>query len=92
MAEVIQVDHVTGAKEGDLRVWWFHSIPGVPRYTLVGSPTEAATVLAALTQEDLANPAVTDNAGGLEVFEDGKWSEWYDEEGDDIDAFMEGSA
>lgn len=28
------------------------------------------------------------NVGGLEVFEDGEWCEWYDDDGDDIGTVM----
>ena len=89
MAEVIQVDQVVDAKEGDLRVWWVRNVPGSADFHLVESLKEAVVIINALTQSDLKNPYVESNAGGLEVYEDGEWCEWYDEEGDDIDAWEE---
>ena len=61
-----------------------------PKETLEGEIKEAITKLDELTKADLANPCVTDNVGGLEVFEigqahNGEWVEWYDEDGEDID-------
>lgn len=29
------------------------------------------------------------NAGGLMAFEDGEWSDWHSEEGDDFDTYMD---
>ena len=42
-----------------------------------------------LTKEDLKNEDVIANAYGLEIFEDGEWSEYYDEKGRNIDKIME---
>lgn len=38
---------------------------------------------------DLNSQQVTDNAGGLEVFEDDDWAEWLDDEGRDILAVID---
>ncbi len=85
MAQVIQADRVVNAEEGDLRVWWITNPPSPAEYHLVSSPAGAINVLQKLATADLENPDVWGNVGGLEVFEDGEWTEWYDEEGDNID-------
>lgn len=86
MARVIQTDKVIDAKEGDLRVYWIRNVPGSAEFTIVSSPANAINVLQKLTTADLRDPRVTSNVGGLEVFEDGGWTEWYDDEGNDIDS------
>ena len=88
MARVIQADEVINAEEGDLRVWWSRNRNPM-EFHIVGSPEEAVKVLENLAQADLADESVITNTGGLEMYEDGDWSEWYDTEGDDIDAFAE---
>ena len=73
------------AKEGQLRVWWIQNPPSEPEYHEVASIEEAIRVLDKLERSDLENEAVWCNAGGLEVFEDNQWSEFYDSHGQDID-------
>ncbi len=79
-------------KEGDLRVWWIPQVPmRQPFHVDVDSPKEASKILGVLAYYDLfqyENKVRPDyaNVGGLEVFEDGEWCEWYDEDGDDIDS------
>lgn len=81
------------AKEGDLRVWWIPQVP-MPAFNVpVATPHEAAKLLDVLAKYDLfqlehnIKPDYS-NTGGLSVFEDGEWSEWYDEEsGEDIDGW-----
>ena len=89
MAQVIQADKVIDAEEGDLRVYWIRNVPGPAEFTIVSSPAGAINVLQKLTAADLDNPLVTSNVGGLEVFEDNEWTEWYDDEGNDIDSLNE---
>ncbi len=78
------------ATEGDLRVWW---VPQVPMQAfLVDVPdTESAILLLntlgrydAFQFENNIKPDYC-NAGGLEVFEDGEWVEWENEDGECID-------
>ena len=89
MARVIQADKVIDAEEGDLRVWWIRNPPNPAEFTLVASPAEAAETLQSFTEADLHNRHVESNTGGLEVFEDDEWTEWYDDEGNDIDNLSE---
>ena len=84
MAKIIQIDKVIDAKEGDLRIWWIHNPPSPPGFILIDSPDEAVLLLDRLGEFDIEN-GIQANVGGLEVFEDGEWTEWYDEEGNDID-------
>ena len=70
-------------KKGDLRVWWIPQVPMHPFRVPVASPSEAAKVLDVLADYDLfqlENNVKPDycNAGGLEVFESGEWTEWYE--------------
>ena len=80
-------------KEGDLQIWWIPQVPMHPFTTPVGGPAEAKKllgVLAAYDQFQFDNRIKPDycNAGGLSVFEDGEWVDWYDPEtGDDIDSW-----
>ncbi len=75
---------------GDLRVWHIPQIPGKPFHATVISIEQAKLVLSVLANYDIfqfKNRIKPDyaNAGGLEVFEDGDWCEWEDEEGNSID-------
>lgn len=78
-------------KEGDLRVWHIPQIPDShPFYVPVKTIEEAKLLLDALGDYDWYlwkhNHRVDySNASGLEVFEDGDWMEWEDEDGNDID-------
>lgn len=78
-------------KEGDLKVWWIPQVPGKAFEVPVKSPEEAILIMDTLAQYDifqLENNIKPDycNAGGLNVFEDGDWSNWYHPETDkDID-------
>lgn len=75
------------SKENQLRVWWSSQVPitkGKTEFYLVSCIDEAKLKLSILAKRDLENPFVTDNIGGLEIFQDGKFCEWQDEFGDDI--------
>lgn len=82
------------AKEGDLRVWHIPQVPGNSFYVGVDSPEEAAKIMGVLADYDLfqlqerVKPDYS-NAQGLQVFEDGEWVDWYSEDGEDIDEWMQ---
>jgi len=76
-------------RNGDLRVWHIQNPPDEPKWHDVKTPEEAVSLIDKLAQQDLANPRIWGNAISLAVYEDGDWVEWYDDEGDDIDAFAE---
>jgi hypothetical protein len=81
-------------KEGDLRVWWIPQVPMEAFNVDVQTPQEAHKILQVLADYDLfqyENRVKPDyaNAGGLNVFEDGEWCSWYDEDGDSIDEWAE---
>lgn len=76
------------------RVWWIPQIPMKAFRVAVDTIDEAALILDTLANYDLFqyhNRVKPDysNAGGLEVFENGEWTEWDDGDGRDIDAWME---
>lgn len=71
--------------EGDLAVWWVRNPPRKAERYPVPHLEAAAAKLLELTKRDLANSSVFANAGGLNIFENGEWVTWYDENGNDID-------
>ncbi len=82
---------------GSLRVWWIPQVPMTPFRQPVSSVAEAKLLLDTLARYDafqLEHRVKPDysNAGGLEVFEDGEWTDWYDEDGNDIDSIESGAA
>ena len=72
-------------KMTEYRVWRCINFPSPAKHYPVNSPEEGADKINKLAKIDLRNPRVGANAFGLEVFEDGEWVEWYDEDGNDID-------
>lgn len=80
-------------KNGDLQVWWCPQVPMKSFECSVGSIREGALLLDALARYDLfqfENRIKPDycNAGGLQVYCDGDWEDWYDDDGNDIDDRM----
>lgn len=81
---------------GALRVWHIPQVPGKPFHVEIPAGRSqsiqialACQILDALATYDLfqyENRIKPDyaNAQGLEVFEDGEWIEWMDEDGNDI--------
>lgn len=68
-----------------LRVWWISNPPRKPFHFYVDTIEEAKIVSTALAKYDLyLGDMVSCNAQGLETFEEGEWSEYYDEEGNDL--------
>ena len=82
------------AKQGELRVWHIPQVPGQSFHVSVETPEEAIKILKILAEYDMfqyeenIKPDYS-NAAGLEVFEDGEWSEWYNDIGEDIDEYAE---
>ena len=72
------------------RVWHIPKVDGDPFYVDVDSPTEGKKIMDILVFYDLFtfSQGVRTNytyKQGLEVFEDGKWREWHDKYGRNID-------
>lgn len=86
--DIIQVDKRVNAEEGDLSVWWIRNPPAPAEFWSVASVEEAVRILKETATNDIAM-GVQVNVAGVEVFEDGEWCEWYDEDGNDIDAVMD---
>lgn len=72
-----------------LRVWWIRQVPNKPEYFEVKDIAEALAKLRELERADLANKSIQSNAGGLEIFKDESWEEYYGEEGRSIDEITE---
>lgn len=77
-------------KEGQLRVWHIPQVPMLAFHVYVSSIKEAKLILETLAIYDLfqleykIKPDYS-NAQGLEVYENGEWCDWEDEEGNDIE-------
>jgi hypothetical protein len=77
-------------KEGQLRVWHIPQVPMHAFRVYVETPKEARKILEILAIYDLfqleykIKPDYS-NGQGLEVFENGEWTDWCDAEGEDID-------
>ncbi|MFX0133045.1 MAG: hypothetical protein ACFFDN_05295 [Candidatus Hodarchaeota archaeon] len=67
-----------------LRVWWIQNPPNNPQYFDVENVTDAIIKLDELANNDLQNESIISNVGGLEIFENNDWYEYYDDEGRDI--------
>jgi len=83
----------TAAPVQKLRVWWIPQVPMKAFRYDVKTVEEAKLLIDALAKYDIfqyENNVKPDfaNAGGLEMFEDGEWCEWYDDEGNSIDDLM----
>lgn len=75
---------------GQLRVWWIPQVPGKPFTVDVSNIREAKLLLNTLANYDIfqyENRIKPDycNAGGLQTWDGEEWTDWYDEEGNDID-------
>ena len=67
-----------------LRVWTIPQGETPRRFFEVPDVGAATWFLIALTNQYRTQLWVTAEAYGLEYYEDGEWSEWQDEEGNDI--------
>ena len=82
-------------KENDLRVWWIPQVPMKAFHYNVNSVEDACILCDCLADYDLfqyKNNIKPDycNVGGLQVFEDGLWLDWYDEISNmDFDSYMD---
>lgn len=74
-------------KKGNLRVWWSSQVPidNSLEVFVVTNIKEAKNKIDELTNRDLKDALVTDNVGGLEVFNGSEWEEWESEDGENID-------
>lgn len=73
-----------------LRVWWIPQVPMKVFHVEVRNLREAKLMLETLAYYDqfqFENRVKPDycNAGGLEIFDDGEWIDWENEDGLDID-------
>jgi len=80
-------------KEGDLKVYWIPQVPMRAFEYNVKTLEEAAILLDVLAKYDAfqyENRVKPDycNMGGLVIFEDGEWCDWYNEDGDSFDDWI----
>lgn len=86
----IDKKHFQNPKDGDLRIWWIPQVPMKPYHYPVKSIEEAKHMLDMIAYYDLfqlehdIKPDFS-NVGGLQVYEEGEWVDWYDEDGNSID-------
>jgi stage III sporulation protein SpoIIIAA len=90
MSKYDEVGKPKEIKKGQLRVWHIPQMPMKAFRVYVKTPKDAKAILNVLAIYDLfqfENKIKPDysNAQGLEVFENGEWSEWEDNYGFDID-------
>jgi len=85
----------TEPTHADLRLWWIPQIPMEQFHYPVPTVEVAIYLWDCLAKYDLfqyekkVKPDYS-NAGGLEVFEDNEWTDWFDEEtGEDFDEYRE---
>jgi len=80
-------------KEGDLRVWHIPQVPMQAFYVPVKNIEEAKKILIVLADYDIfqfENKVKPDysNAAGLQEFQGGDWTEYCNQDGDDIYQIM----
>jgi len=80
---------ISSSKEDDMRIWWREIEPQTLYYVPVRNIQEAVIVFAQFVCNGLQKD--WSNAGGLEVYRNGEWEEWYDEDGEDIDFYNDES-
>lgn len=85
---------MSAPSNGDLRAWWCPTIPGQPFHVLVPSLVSARLTQNTLADYDLfltGRGLLADfaNAGGVEVFEDGEWSEYTNDDGYELEAMTD---
>lgn len=71
------------------RVWCIVNPPNPPDFYPVDDPKRGAKVIDLLARQQLRMPWIYSNVMGLEIFEDGEWTDWYDENGDSVDVLCE---
>lgn len=74
---------------GALRVFNIINPPNRGSFYPVSSPQHAYNLIERMAKAQLEMNSIHSNVFGLEVFEDGEWSDWYSEDGDDLDAWAE---
>lgn len=84
----------TVQKDGDLSVWWIPQVPMKSFRVPVSSLQEAALIfdtLAAYDNFQYRNRIKCDytHVGGVAVWEDGGWTDWYDEDGSTLNQWRE---
>ena len=72
-------------KVGDLKVWNVINPPRQPTWHPVKSPDAGALLILKLANEQLKDDSIFSNAFGMCEWDGDEWTEWYDDEGNDVD-------
>ena len=74
-----------------LQVWNIINPPASPSHYPVSSPEEGHALIERMASNQLRDRRIFANAFGLEVFneEDNEWEDWYSDEGEELDEYME---
>jgi hypothetical protein len=73
----------------EYRVWNVVNPPNAPTFYSVDSPEAGAALIDKLARMQLNSFVVSSNAFGFETVEDDEWTEWCDEDGENIGAYTE---
>jgi hypothetical protein len=76
---------INKTKEGDLRVWNIINPPREPDYYPVKDINHAEKLIDCLAESQLLQNEIDSNVFGLEIYQDGEWTDWYDDDGFDLD-------
>ena len=82
-------------KNGDMRVLWFVPIDSPPFIIDVKSVEEAIIVMNVLSSYDSFQQLINNtkpfysNVGDLEIFDDGEWNTWINENGEHIEDLVD---
>lgn len=71
---------------GMMRVWW--NTEQTVRYYYVTTIEDAMKVLSVLTTREMDDDSIEFNASGLEQYDGQEWTEYYDDDGRDIQEMM----
>lgn len=69
---------------GDLRVWNIINPPREPEIYPVKDVDHAMRLIDAMADSQLLQPKIESNVFGLEVYQQGEWEEWENDEGEGI--------
>jgi len=70
-----------------LRVWWNSGGSAVIYY--IDKIEDAQIIIDVLSIREVNDDSIDFNAYGVEILEDGEWSEWCNDEGFDYDEYIE---
>ena len=69
-----------------MRVWWYSN--DKTTYYYIDTIDDARIIIDVLALRELQDETIIFNTYDVEVLEDGEWSSWYDEDGNDADEYF----